>query len=135
MSLNTSPPDPGIRPLVLVVDDDVSVCRALDRLFRSAGLDVETFASAGALLSYERPARPACVVTDLHLPDLHGLDLLHVIRQQDPHLPVIVITGSAEKGVGSRALEWGATAFLSKPFDEEQLLDEVRRALRLIAEL
>lgn len=118
-------------PLILVVDDDTSICRALDRLFRSAGLDVETFGSAGAFLAYERPARPLCLVTDLHLPDMHGLDLLYLMRQADPHLPVIIITGSTEKSVGPRALQWGARAFLSKPFDEEQLLDEVRRALRI----
>lgn len=124
-------PSPGAGPLVLVVDDDASISRALERLFSSAGLDVEVFASAGALLAYGLPARPACLVLDLHLPDMHGLDLLQLIRQKAPHLPAIIITGSTEPGTEPRAFQAGATAFLSKPFEEEQLLTEVRRALRL----
>jgi len=117
------------RPVVLILDDDVSIRRSMWRLLRSVSLDVEVFASAGELLGYQRPARPACLVLDIYLPDMNGLDLLGRLATTDPELPVVVITGHVDETLGPRALRAGATAFLTKPYDEQVLLEAIRAAL------
>lgn len=118
-----------VRPVVLILDDDVSIRRSMGRLFRSVRLEVEGFASAGELLAYQRPARPACLVLDLYLPDVNGLDLLGQLAITDPELPVVVITGHVDESLRQRALRAGATAFLTKPYDEQALLDAIQAAL------
>jgi FixJ family two-component response regulator len=120
---------PEVNGLVLVVDDDPSVRKALHRLLRSAGLAVEVFASGSELLAFERPPRPTCLVLDLHLPGLDGLDLLRRIVAEAPDLPVAVLTGEADPGLKARVLRAGARTFLAKPFEESRLLKEVRRLL------
>ena len=112
-------------PLVLVVDDDPSVRKALDRLLRSAGLEVKVFACAAELLAFERPPRPSCLVLDLHLPDMDGLELLRRIAA--PDLPVVVLTGDTGADTRDRVLQGGAAAFLAKPAEETRLLETVRR--------
>ena len=116
-------------PLVLVVDDDASVRKALNRLLRAAGLNVKVFASGSELLAFERPLQPACLVLDLHLPDFNGFDLLRRILAADPNLPVVVLTGETSPGTSARALEGGARAFMTKPFEESRLLEEIQRLL------
>ncbi|HVR98519.1 MAG TPA: response regulator [Thermoanaerobaculia bacterium] len=114
-------------PLVLVVDDDPAVRRALVRLLRSADLEVEAFASGSELLAFERPLRVVCLVLDLHLPDMNGIDLLRLILVSAPDLPVLILTGESDPAVRDRALREGARAFVLKPFEEGRLLEEVRR--------
>ena len=114
---------------MLLVDDDPSVRTALSRLLRSSDLDVETFASAGEFLDRERPVRPACLLVDIHLPDMNGLVLLRRILAEDAGLPVVIITGEMNPQLKAQALQEGAAAFLKKPFDDEEFLAEVRRAL------
>lgn len=116
-------------PLVLVVDDDPSVRKALDRLLRSAGLEVATFDCAAALLAFERPPRPSCLVLDLHLPDMDGFELLQRVEATAPDLPVVVLTGDTSEETRDLVLGNGAAAFLTKPCDEARLLEEVRRLL------
>ena len=117
-------------PLVVVMDDDPSILRALDRLLRSAGLSVETFASAAELLARDAPVQPACLLLDIHLSDSNGLDILRRIIAADQGPPVVIITGEQDPALREQALQAGASAFLRKPFDEDQLLEEVRRALQ-----
>ena len=116
-------------PLVLVIDDDPSLRRSLARLLRSAGLEVQTFARAAELLAFERPPRPSCLVLDLHLPDMDGYELLRKMVAEAPDLPVMILTGETGEGKRLRALQDGAEAFLTKPFEDDQLLDEIQRLL------
>jgi FixJ family two-component response regulator len=117
------------RPLVVIVDDDPSVRRALSRCLRAAGLEVEALASAGELLAYEWPAQPACLVIDIHLPDMDGLALLRCLAGRRSRVPVVVITGDLDPELRSEALRQGAAGFLTKPYDEGQLLETIRGAL------
>ena len=114
-----------LRPIVFVVDDDVSIRRSMDRLFRSVGLDLRGFASAGDFLSSARPPRPACLVLDIFLPDMSGLDLLGQLAATESDLPVVVITGHVDESLRQEALRAGAVAFLTKPYDEQTLLDAI----------
>ncbi|HVR96425.1 MAG TPA: response regulator [Thermoanaerobaculia bacterium] len=118
-----------IRPVVLILDDDVSIRRSMGRLLRSVGLEMQGFPNAGELLRYERPLRPTCLVLDIYLPDMNGLDLLKRLTVTDPELPVVVITGHVDESLRQRALRAGATAFLAKPYDEQVLLEAIQGAL------
>ena len=111
------------------MDDDPSIRRALERLLRSAGLVVESFASETEFLARESPVRPACLVLDIHLSDANGLDVLRRILAAEQDLPVLVLTGDMDPKLRERALQAGAAAFLTKPLDEDRLLEEVQRAL------
>lgn len=113
----------------MVVDDDPSIRKALARLLLSASLEVEVFGSAGDLLARNGSLRPACLVIDVHLPDMNGISLLRQLVAAAPGLPVVMITGDKDPELRRRALQEGAAAVLVKPFDEDQLLDEVRRVL------
>src|SRR3954468_13005315 len=117
------------RPLVVVVDDDPSIRKALARLLRSASLEVEGFGSAGDLRARNASLRPACLVIDVHLPDMNGISLLRQLVAAEPGRPVVMITGDRDPELGRQALQQGAAAVLVKPLDEERLLDEIRRAL------
>jgi FixJ family two-component response regulator len=116
-------------PLVVIVDDDRSVRLSWGRLLRAAGLDVKLFASAAELLAFEWPDRAFCLVVDLHLPDMEGLELLRRSKERDPELPVIVVTGDLAPELRVRALQGGAAAFLLKPSEDRALLREIGRAL------
>ena len=120
----------GARPLVLVVDDDTSIRRSLTRLFQAVGLEVETFSSAGEFLAYERPPRPLCLVLDVYLRDMTGLDLLRILAERGASLPVVVITAESEAHLPSNAFA-AEIAVLRKPFEEDRLLGEVWRLLDL----
>jgi FixJ family two-component response regulator len=117
--------------IVYVVDDELSIRRAVGRIFLLAGYAVETFASAADFLAYPRPALPACLVLDLWLPGMGGLELQARLTEAGDPLPVVVITGLVDEGLSRRALAGGALAVLEKPFEDEHLLAEIKRALCL----
>src|SRR5215475_10580731 len=121
------------RILVAVVDDEESVCRALLRLLRATGLDVETFSSSSTFLESMRERlpsrRPDCVVLDLHLPGLTGIDVQRQLKAEKIPLPIIMITGNEEAGVQEKVLSEGAHAFLVKPINARNLLDAIEHAV------
>ena len=114
---------------VYIVDDEESVRRALSRLVRSVGLAVETFPTAQAFLERERVDRPACLVLDVRLPGLSGLDLQASLGARQEILPIIFITGRGSIPMSVRAMKEGALDFLRKPVESQELLDAIRRAL------
>ena len=116
-------------PIVYVVDDDLSVRQALGSVIRSVGLRVETFASAGDFLRHPRADAPGCLVLDMHLPDGSGLDLIRELDALEVPLPVIFITGHGTIPMTVRAMKAGAVEFLTKPFQEEELLAAVHHAI------
>jgi FixJ family two-component response regulator len=116
--------------VVMIVDDDDSMRRAARRLVRSFGLGVDTFASAEDFLASGRLGETACLVLDVHMPGLSGIELQSKLIAEGHHIPVIFITAFADEKTQARALEAGAYAYLIKPFDEDDLLEGIRRALQ-----
>ena len=116
-------------PVVFVVDDDASVRAALDSLFRSVNLVVRSFGSAQAFLTEPPADGPACLVLDVRLPGMSGLDLQRQLAERDATLPVIIITGHGDIPMTVRAMHAGAVEFLPKPFRDQDLLDAVQQAL------
>ena len=115
-------------PVVFVVDDDVSVRESLEPLIRFAGWQPETFASAQEFLDRPRLTVPSCLVLDISLPDLNGLDLQkRIVDRTD--MPIIFITGHGDVPMTVRAMKAGAVEFLTKPFDDEVLLSAIRNAI------
>lgn len=115
--------------IVFVVDDDDAVRRALERLIKSVGLTVETFASAQEFLRRDPPEGPACVVTDVRMPGLSGLDLQKELADADLSMPIVFMTGHGTVPMSVRAMKAGAVDFLQKPVDEQVLLDAIHQAL------
>jgi FixJ family two-component response regulator len=122
----------GVRNTVYVVDDEPSVRKALSRLLRSAGLKCEVFASADEFLAHEResPAESGCLVLDVQMPGLNGMDLQEVLSAGEGRLPIIFITGHGDIPLSVRAMKKGAVDFLTKPFDDKDLLSAIAVALR-----
>ena len=116
-------------PTVFVVDDDPAMLEALSSLIRSVGLRVETFESAADFLGAERPAGPACLVLDVRLPGLSGLDLQWEMAAAAILIPIVFITGHGDIPMTVRAMKAGAVEFLSKPFREQDLLDAIHEAI------
>jgi FixJ family two-component response regulator len=114
---------------VFVVDDDASVRAALDSLFRSVGLAVRSFGSAQEFLSDPLTDGPACLVLDVRLPGMSGLDLQRRLAERKTALPIVVITGHGDVPMTVRAMRAGAVEFLCKPFRDQDLLDAVQQAL------
>lgn len=117
-----------LAPIVFVVDDDLSMREALSSLIRSVGLRIETFASAEAFLQYARPDAAACLILDVRMPGLSGLDLQHTLASEGDPIPIIFITGHGDIAMSVGAMKAGACEFLPKPFREQDLLDAVRQA-------
>lgn len=117
------------RPLVFVVDDDTAVRTSLKRLIQSLGLDVQTFASAHQFLVAPRPDGPACLVLDVRLPDLSGLDLQQKLANSNVELPIIFITGHGDIPMSVRAMKAGAVEFLTKPFRDQDLLEAIQHGI------
>jgi FixJ family two-component response regulator len=115
--------------VVFVVDDDLSVREAIKSLIRSVGLRVETFETAQEFLRSKRPDAPGCVVLDVRLPGLSGLDLQRELAAHGINLPVIFITGHGDIPMSVRAMKAGALEFLTKPFRDQDLLDAIQQAL------
>ena len=120
---------PHATPVVFVVDDDVSVRESLEALIRFAGWQVEVFANAQEFLAHRRVAAPSCLVLDLALPDLSGLDLQKRVAADRPDMPIIFITGYGEVPSSVQAMKKGAVEFLTKPFSDDVLLDAIRDAI------
>ena len=116
-------------PVVFVVDDDESVRAAIARLIRSTGRLAQTFASASEFLSNRPPEAPACLVLDVRLPGLSGLDLQRSLAEAGIHIPIIFITGHGDIPMTVRAMRAGAIEFLTKPFHDEDLLGAIERAV------
>ncbi|MYL27842.1 MULTISPECIES: response regulator transcription factor [Halomonadaceae] len=117
-------------PTVLIVDDDPAIRQALTLLFKSAGLASESFASGGQLLAADKPNGPACVLLDLSLPDLDGLEVQQRLHRETPGIPVIFLTGYGDVPVAVQALKYGAIDFFQKPdFDRQNLIQTIRQAL------
>jgi FixJ family two-component response regulator len=115
--------------IVFVVDDDLSIREAIQSLVRLEGLRVETFATAQDFLRRKRPDLPGCVVLDVELPGLSGLDLQRELAAHGIKLPIIFITGYGDIPMSVRAMKAGATEFLTKPFRDQDLLDAIQQAL------
>ena len=113
-----------------IVDDDPSVRRGLGRLLRSAGYRVETFASAREFLEHGDLDGLGCLVVDVRMPGKNGFDLQQVLVAQGHTIPIIFITGHGDIAMAVRAMKMGAVDFLTKPFDDQALLDAVQQALK-----
>jgi FixJ family two-component response regulator len=116
-------------PIVFIVDDDPSVRRSTERLMRSAGLKVQTFSSAREFLKDSRIEGPACLVLDVRMPGLSGMDLQSELARAGIRIPIIFITGHGDIPMSVRAMKAGAVEFLTKPFRSHGLLDAVRAAI------
>ncbi len=118
------------KPIVFVVDDDISVRESLELLIKFAGWQPETFASAAEFLAHPRSATPSCLVLDVSLPDLNGLELQKLIASDRTDMPIIFITGHGDVPMTVQAMKAGAVEFLTKPFDDEVLLSAIRHAIK-----
>ncbi|HET9712804.1 MAG TPA: response regulator transcription factor [Pyrinomonadaceae bacterium] len=114
---------------VFVIDDDPSVREAIDSLIRSVGINVRTFASAQEFMTSKRPDAPACLVLDVRMPGLSGLDLQRELGNAGIRIPVIFITGHGDIPMSVRAMKAGAVEFLTKPFRDQDLLDAISQAI------
>jgi FixJ family two-component response regulator len=123
-------PLPESKAIVFVVDDDVSVREALERLLRVVGFDVETFASAQDFLAHRRANVPSCLVLDVRLPGLSGLELQKRIAEANREIPIVFITGHGDVPTSVRAMKAGAVEFLVKPFSDQDLLDAIQQAIK-----
>lgn len=125
----TSPTPAPKSPIVFVVDDDISVRESLELLIKFAGWQPETFASAEDFLARPRTLTPSCLVLDVSLPDLNGLELQKLIAGDRIDMPIIFITGHGDVPMTVQAMKAGAIEFLMKPFDDEVLLSAIRNAI------
>jgi FixJ family two-component response regulator len=120
---------PTPSPVVFVVDDDISVRESLELMIRNEGWQVETFASAQHFLTRPRTLVPSCLVLDVSLPGLNGLDLQKRIAVERTEMPIIFITGHGDVPMTVQAMKAGAVEFLTKPFSDEVLLSAIRQSL------
>ena len=118
------------RPLVIVVEDDADMTRALESVLKAAGFDAAMFSSGEALLGALVPADTACLVLDVHLPGMTGFELYDRLTAAHPSFPVIFMTGYDEPAARARSLEAKAVAYLVKPFAGKELLESIDRAIR-----
>jgi FixJ family two-component response regulator len=123
-------PSPESKAIVFVVDDDLSVRQGLERLLRTVGWKVETFPSAQEFLAHRKENIPSCLVLDVGLPGLSGLDLQKRILEANREIPIIFITGHKDVPTSVRAMKAGAVEFLVKPFSEQDLLDAIDQAIK-----
>jgi two-component system, LuxR family, response regulator FixJ len=117
------------RGTVFLVDDDASVRKALQRLIRAAGYDVESFADAAGYLASPVPSLPACIVLDIRMPTMSGFELQSAIAGTSRALPVVFITGHGDVPMAVNAMKSGAADFIQKPFRDQDLLDRIHKAL------
>ncbi len=116
-------------PIVFVVEDDASMCRALANLFQSVGLEVEVFGSASEMLQSKLPDVASCLVLDVRLPGLSGLDFQTELARANIRIPIIFMTGHGDIPMSVRAMKGGAVDFLAKPFRDQDMLDAVVTAI------
>ena len=115
--------------IVYIVDDDPSMCEALTRLLGTVGLRAEAFKTPEEFLNTRRPDAPSCLVLDVRLPGLSGLDLQHELADTDPPIQIVFVTAHGDIPMTVQALKAGAVDFLTKPFRDQQLLDAVQQAI------
>ena len=127
--LESNAVDPISPPTVLVVDDDPSVLRSLKRLISASGFQVQTFAGPSALLAGETPRSNACMIVDIDMPGMTGIEMCEVLKRSGRGLPTILITGRTDTRTRTLAEKSDALAVLYKPFDEKPLLDAIGRAI------
>ena len=120
-------PNAGI---VYIVDDDASVRSMVTRLFRTSGWQVESFANAAEFLDYERPDAPGCLVLDVDMPGLNGMELQQRLSERHAELPIIFMTGHGDIPMSVTAIKAGAVDFLPKPVSDQQLLEKVELAIQ-----
>ena len=126
----TGPDDPSAETgLVVIIDDDVAVRAALDSLFRSVGLATRTFAAPAELLAASLPDAPGCLVLDVRLPGISGLDFQDQLARLGESLPIVFMTGHGDIPMTVRAMKAGAVDFLAKPFRDQDMLDSVMSAI------
>ena len=118
-----------MQPTVFIIDDDASVRKSLSRLLRSAGFEVETFATAELFLKREHYEGIGCLVLDVRMPGISGIDLQDELSKVDYSMPIVFITGHGNIPMGVHAIKKGAVDFLAKPFEDEELLKAVREAI------
>jgi FixJ family two-component response regulator len=119
----------AVSPIVFVVDDDISVRESLELLIQAEGWQPETFASAQEFLGHPRPSVPSCLLLDLSLPDVNGLEVQRRVAVDRPEMPVIFITGYGDVPTSVQAMKAGASEFLTKPLNDDVLLATIRQAL------
>ena len=122
--------NPPNAPIIFVVDDDMLMRKALSSLIRSAGLDVVVFSSANEFLAQKSPEVPACLVLDVYLPDMSGMELQQELARKHNNIPIIFITGHGDIPMSVRAMKAGAVEFLPKPFRDQDLLDAIQQAIK-----
>jgi len=120
---------PAPTPTVLIIDDDPSLREALSELFNSVGLDTRSFGSAAEFLKAKLPDAPSCLVLDIRLPGVSGLDFQTQLAQANILIPIVVMTGHGDIPMTVRAMKAGAIDFLTKPFRDQDMLDAVARAI------
>jgi FixJ family two-component response regulator len=122
-------PVPATGVLIAVVDDDESVRRAIRRLLRTAGFEVDTYPSGAEFLYAVKQRRPGCIIVDLHMPGMSGLEVQSTLAGSGFEIPVLFITAYDDPGARDRAVQAGAVGYLRKPFSEEALLEAIDRAV------
>ena len=125
------PPERETQPIVFVIDDDESLRDALKRLFRMVGLRAETFATAADFMKRKLPDVPTCLVLDIRLPGISGLEFQAELANADIKIPIIFMTGHGDIPMTVKAMKGGAVEFLPKPFRDQDMLDAVQLALEL----
>ena len=118
-----------VEPIVFVVDDDQSVREGIQSLLTSAGFSVDTFPTAKMFLNHPRPDRPACVILNVRMPGLSGLDLQRELTKTGVSIPIIFVTGHGNVRMTAQVMKAGAVEFLTKPFREQELIDAVRESI------
>ncbi len=118
-----------VKPTVFVIDDDAPVCKSLSRLLRSLGFEAETFVSAELFVERKHYDGVGCIVLDVQMPGLSGMDLQEELSQAYYRMPIIFITGHGNIPMSVQAMKKGAVDFLTKPFDDEELLQAVKKAI------
>jgi FixJ family two-component response regulator len=116
--------------MIAIVDDDDAVRVAIERLIRSLGYSASTFASADEFLKSEQVSNTSCLITDVQMPGLSGIDLQDRLVARGHRIPTICITAHPDENVRTRAMKAGAVGFLSKPFNQDRLLDYLEKALK-----
>jgi FixJ family two-component response regulator len=129
-SVKSGSTKPDAKPIVFVVDDDISVRESLEALILFVGWQPETFASAEEFLARPRVLTPSCLVLDVSLPELNGLELQKLMAADRTGMPIIFITGHGDVPMTVQAMKAGAVEFLTKPFDDEVLLSAIRNAIK-----
>jgi FixJ family two-component response regulator len=122
------------KPTVFVVDDDQAMRNSLKWLIETVGMSVETYASADEFIEKYSPERPGCLLLDVRMPGMSGLELQEYLAEQKIKIPVIMITGHGDVPMSVRAMKAGAVDFIEKPFNDELLLESIRSALQIDAD-